>query len=383
VGHGRDWEFLRLGKYDEATGRPIWHAGLRAPGFAAPGQMYCPTGASGLLDGLLFWTDENSLVHVIDDRYGLYVDTLLEDVSRGPTPSPYTVWVELFNTRTFRHKDNGKVYLMAASDAIHIFEVMGVGQAVPRLDGTVDLSAQGIAAVRERLKKMTVSDRRTCSIVRAPGRVTVDGDLDEFARAPASEMVIKDDARGTARVMHDADNLYVAFEVKDSSPMANSGSDPIEAFKTGDTVHLYLGKLPLRERPQAGDVHLMFTRQQGKALAVGYWPVSDVKKQREFRSPSGRTYLDRAEVLTQVSVAAKVVEGGYRIEAAVPLELVGLAGLPPGARIGIDFAINFSDPAGQRNVAKMFWARNAAGMVYDTPTEARLEPKTWGIGVLE
>ncbi|MFA6292834.1 MAG: hypothetical protein WC637_13685, partial [Victivallales bacterium] len=103
VGHGHDWEFAQVTKYDPATGKPVWHAGERAAGFVAPGQHYCPTGPAGIIDNYLFWTDENSLVHAWDLDHGLYVDTLLEDGSRGPVPSAYTVWVELFNTRIFRH----------------------------------------------------------------------------------------------------------------------------------------------------------------------------------------------------------------------------------------------------------------------------------------
>ena len=73
-------------KYDGRTGRPLWHAGQRADGFVAPGQHYCPTGPAGALDGYLFWTDENSLIHVWDIGVGLYVDTLLEDGSARSGP---------------------------------------------------------------------------------------------------------------------------------------------------------------------------------------------------------------------------------------------------------------------------------------------------------
>ena len=52
-------------------------------------------------------------------------------------------------------------------------------------------------------------------------------------------------------------------------------------------------------------------------------------------------------------------------------------------RIGLDLSINFSDPAGQRNVARIHWGRNGAATVYDLPSEARLEPETWGVGVFE
>jgi hypothetical protein len=69
------------------------------------------------------------------------------------------------------------------------------------------------------------------------------------------------------------------------------------------------------------------------------------------------------------------------LEAAIPRALVGLeSGVE---RIGLDISINFSDPAGQRNVARIHWGRHGAAVVYDLPSEARLEPETWGVGVLE
>ena len=388
VGHGHDWEFLRLGKYDPVTGRQLWSAGRRAPGFAAPGEMYCPTGAAGIIGEMLFWTDENSRVHVFDTQHGLYLDTLLEDVSRNPTPGPYTVWVELFNTRVFRHPKTGEVYLLAASDAVHVFEVLATDRKIERTSGEVTLDAAGIAAVQQRLKTMEVSTHREYRIARAAGPVAVDGDLGEFAKAPAAELAIREDARGTARLIHDDANLYIAFAVADSSPLANGGSDPVMAFKTGDTVEVYLGRespaTRKQDRPVEGDLRLLFTRQEDKDLAVVYRAVVNEGKQpREFRSPSGRTMLDRVDVLADVKMAFAKTDRGYRFEAAIPLETLGLAGLPAGTKIGLDFAISFSDPAGQVNAAKMYWGRNAAGMVYDIPSETRIEPATWGVGVLE
>jgi len=50
-------------------------------------------------------------------------------------------------------------------------------------------------------------------------------------------------------------------------------------------------------------------------------------------------------------------------------------------RFGLDFSINFADPAGQRNVARLHWGRNGAANVYDLPSEARLEPELWGEAV--
>jgi hypothetical protein len=49
--------------------------------------------------------------------------------------------------------------------------------------------------------------------------------------------------------------------------------------------------------------------------------------------------------------------------------------------VGLDLSVDFSDPAGQRNVCCLRWGRNGAAIVYDLPTEARFEPETWGAGV--
>ena len=86
--------------------------------------------------------------------------------------------------------------------------------------------------------------------------------------------------------------------------------------------------------------------------------------------------LDLVESLTSARAAVGVRQGGYRVELAVPRADVGLTG--PTRTFGLDVDINFSDPAGQRNVACLRWGRNGASLVYDLPTEARFEPENWG-----
>jgi hypothetical protein len=382
VGHGHDWEFAQITCYDARSGRPKWHAGERAAAFIAPGQHYCPTGPAGVVDDYLFWTDENSLVHVWDVRHGLYVDTLLEDCSRGPVPSPYTVWVELFNSRVLRHPRTGKVYLLAASDAIHVFEVLGLGQPPARFQGEFLVTQAGLDAARRELASRTARRERTLLVRRARGPVTIDGNLDEFAAAPAAEMVLHEHARGTARLMYDDRFLYLACDVQDDSPWKNVGSDVSTLFKTGDTIDLWLGPSAGRRPLVPGDVRVLLAPQGGRTVAVAYRPkVLTDRKPVPFRSPAGEVWMDRVEVLGQVQAAVKIVPGGYRLEAAIPRAAVGLEGSVE--RFGLDISINFSDPAGQRNVARIHWGRHGAATVYDLPSETRLEPETWGIGVLE
>jgi hypothetical protein len=382
VGHGHDWEFAQITKYDARSGHPLWHAGQRADGFVAPGEHYAPTSPAGVIDGYLFWTDENSLIHVWDVEHGLYVDTLLEDGSRGLVPSPYTVWVELFNSRVFRHPKTGKVYLLAASDAIHVFEVLGADRKPVRFQGEFTLTEADLQRAQHQWLARSAPKQRTLQIPRCRGPVTIDGDLAEFAHASAATMVLSEHARGTARLMYDEQELYVAFDVQDDSPWRNAGSDLSTLFKTGDTVDLWLGPSPGKRELGTKDVRLLFAPQGDGTVAVAFRPKVEGKAKRvPFRSPSGEIWMDRVEMLSDVTVAVQRTSAGYRLEAAIPRAEIGLEG--PLDRIGLDLSINFSDPAGQRNVARMHWARNGAAMVYDLPSEARLEPENWGLGVFE
>jgi hypothetical protein len=383
VGHGHDWEFAQITRYDEATGRPLWHAGERCAGFVAPGQHYCPTGAAGVIGDCLFWTDENSLVHVWDMQHGLYVDTLLEDGQRGPVPSPYTVWVELFNTRVFKHPRTGKVYLLAASDAIHVYEVLGAEQPMPRLTGEFELTADGLRKAQERVVAATAPKGRAMTIRRVAAPVTVDGELAEFAKAEPAKLELRNGARGTIRLLGDDQNLYLSADVEDESPWKNAGGDVTALFKTGDEVSLWFGPSAGKRPVAEGDLRLLFAPDgQGGVTVVLYRAkLKDGAKPVSFRSPSGEVRLDKVEVITTVPAAINVAAGGYRLEAAIPWSVTGLT--PAAKAFGLDVSINFSDPAGQRNVARLHWGRNGAALVYDLPSEARLEPESWGVGEME
>ena len=381
VGHGHDWEFAQVTKYDAATGRPLWHAGERTASFATPGQAYCPTGPAGVIGDLLFWTDENSLVHAWDIQHGLYVDTLLEDVSRGPDPSAYTVWVELFNTRVFRHPKTGKIYLMAGSDAIHVYEVLGTDAKLMRFDGTFQLSEADLEKAKREEAGRVVPKERTLAIRRAPGPVRIDGDLGEFAHEAAARLVLSPTMQADARLLYDDKGLYLGVDVQDDSPWKNAGGDVTALFKTGDAVSLWLGPSAGKRQPGPGDVRLLFAPSGGKATVVAYRPkVAEGAKPVTFRSPSGAMTLDKVEELADVETAVKVTDKGYRLEAAIPWSRIGLS--PQAERFGLDVSVDFSDPAGQRNVASLRWGRNGAAIVYDLPTEARFEPETWGVGVM-
>ena len=382
VGHGHDWEFSQVTKYDQKTGKPLWFMGERAPGFAAPGQMYCPTGPTGVIGDYLFWNDENSLVHAWDLQHGLYVDTLLEDGSRNPVPDPYTVWVELFNSRVFRHPADGKVYLMAASDAIHVYEVLGTDQKLQRFGGEFTLTPEGLATAQARVASQTVAAVRTLQIPRAAGKVQVDGDFAPFAQSPSAPLVFTEQEGATARLLYDDNNLYLACDVREPAPWRNAGDTLSTLFKTGDEISLWVGPSAGKRQPGLGDVRVLLAPMQGKNVAVAFRPkVATGARPVSFDSPSGHVQMDQVVQLTDVPINVQTTPTGYRLEAAIPWTELGLT--PAVKQFGLDVSIDFADASGQHNAACLHWGRAGAAMVYDLPSEARFEPETWGVGVLK
>jgi hypothetical protein len=276
------------------------------------------------------------------------------------------------------------VYLGAASDAIHVYEVLGTEQTLERFSGEFEVTAEGLAAAQRagEARQRPLEKFRTLLIPRANRPPTLDGQLDEFAYAPAATFALKPGAQGSARLMCDAEYLYAAFAVEDDSPWKNNGSDLTTLFKTGDCVDLWLGPSAGQRAPGLGDVRVLLAPVNGQAIAVLFeQKVRSDAKPVPFRSPSGEVVLDRVRLLPDARLAVVVESRGYRLEAAIPWKSLGLT--PDAGRLGLDVDVNFSDPAGQRNTARLHWGRHGAAVVYDLPSEARFEPDLWGEGVFE
>lgn len=270
---------------------------------------------------------------------------------------------------------------MAGSDAIHIFEVLGTEQKMTRFQGTFELTQEAIEKAKQQEQSRIVPKERTLAIRRAAAPVKIDGDLSEFAREAPARMIAEASRQATARLLYDDQRLYVAFDVADDSPWKNAGGDATALFKTGDEVSVWIGPSASKRPPGLGDVRLLFAPAGGRVAVVAYRPkVAQGAKPVTFRSPSGSVTMDKVEELAGVRAAVKVFEKGYQLAAAIPWSEIGLS--PGVERFGLDLSVNFSDPAGQRNVARLHWGRNGAANVYDLPTEVRFEPESWGFAVL-
>ena len=70
-------------------------------------------------------------------------------------------------------------------------------------------------------------------------------------------------------------------------------------------------------------------------------------------------------------------QGEYRVEVAVPLEALGLAGVGRLDLTG-DFGVVYGDAEGTTNIFRNYWSNQATGLVNDVPGEIMLTPTLWG-----
>ena len=177
------------------------------------------------------------------------------------------------------------------------------------------------------------------------------------------------------------------YTITDSSPWLNEGKDFTRLFKTGDAVDLQLGTNTTSRRSDVtpGDLRLVLARMGSKAVAVLMKPVdpsAPAASRVRYHSPVGDRCFDRVELLAEASVAVKVGDKGYTVEAAIPIKALGLD-LSAKTRLWGDVGFISSDANGIIDVARTYWANKVANIVNDLPTESWLYPATWGEFQLE
>lgn len=232
------------------------------------------------------------------------------------------------------------------------------------------------------------------NIIRAPGVVTVDGHLDDWVQtAPVSYEVDSTafDQRVHTYAMWDDKNLYLAYVVRDTSPMKNGGNDPAGAMKSGDTLHCYFSTdpKPVTTRSNGGphDFHVLMTVQEGKPVIFAFrQEKAGVTTKSTISAAGGATNIDIAWMgavpgaeLAITTGADKQGQSSYTAEVKLPLAFFDNYHPIAGTQTAMDVAVNFSNTTGARNMAKVWWHRGAS-MINDLPTELRFDRDRWGIG---
>ncbi|HUU68001.1 MAG TPA: hypothetical protein VM186_00640, partial [Planctomycetota bacterium] len=309
---------------------------------------------------------------------GWHTDT----AERGMEVGGFSLGGEHFSG-SFTRTADGKYYVVAGHNHSSIVEVQGL-ETLQRAQFTLTVTPKDAVACEAWHRRRAIQQQRQepPKFIRAArlDRPAIDGDLAEWQNADSA--AISDVA--SARIAWNANSLLLAFQVKDDSPMLNTGGDPKMLFKTGDSVDLQIGTDPAappqRMEPVPGDLRLLITWSAGKPLGVLYRhrvPDTTRDKANLFSSPSRTEQVDVITVLTDLQAAMKIGDGAYTLEAAIPLKTLGLAP-SAGLRLKADLGVLRGDPKGEETRERLYWANPATAIISDIPSEIMLCPAAWG-----
>jgi hypothetical protein len=179
----------------------------------------------------------------------------------------------------------------------------------------------------------------------------------------------------------DETNLYLAWDVRDTTPWVNGAETPEAMYLGGDTVDFQLGtdakSDAKRDKPVLGDLRLSIGNFKGTPTAVLYRPVSNEKAPKTFSSGVIKAYMvENVQVLAEAKIKVTKRRDNYVVEAAIPLAALGLKSGPQTLRG--DFGVTYGDGAGQRTRLRNYWSNQHTGLVDDAVFELMIEPKNWG-----
>ena len=331
---------------------------------------------------------------------GLYVGALFRD-SRLPGPSLPAKEADLIGKNIeelsegsepfngwFGKQDDGKVRMCTGipGQAALIAEVTGL-ESIARFKGPqiqVEQAALVQAEQANGARAAAASGRKQAVVKLAGKPFKVDGEQSDWRDVRGQEIQrAGSPEKAQFKLAYDAQNLYVLFEVQDASPWRNEGKDYARLFKTGDAVDLQLATEPAAKNPEKiGPTHLrlLFAPLEGKPACVLMKPLDKAAPKAaayDYRSPVGEKHFDRVQVLTEAPVAVKCEGQRYWVEAAVPLEAIGVRPAS-GMVIRGDAGFISSDALGTLNVARTYWSNQATNLTNDLPSEAWLYPAAWG-----
>jgi hypothetical protein len=331
--------------------------------------------ADGLLAGEI-------LLHRADPRARLL----------GPSPcppgtrlDPLSASQEHFHGCFTRTEPDGAYRIVMGFTTMSILAVDGL-ERFERATATIEVRAEDVqrarawAAAREQgaaTASPLLAMARQCKL---PPQI--DG-VREDREWPGQGVPLREDGKVRFDAAYDAENLYLCWSAVGAGRLANAGGDFHRLFKTGAALDLFLqtdpAADPARTRPAAGDLRLLLSFVAGKPVAVLYQPVAKGAKPEErwraFTPAGGETAFDRVVQLDDVELAMKGPADQWTVEAAIPLEDLGLVPAK-GMRLRMDWGLVVAD--GLQVKDRIYWSNRIGTGISDEAVEARLEPQLWG-----
>lgn len=178
----------------------------------------------------------------------------------------------------------------------------------------------------------------TLDIPHRRGHLTIDGDLADWPREALVVDLVERELgaplanAGTFRLVWDRDHLWLVAEIRDdevyAAPTAASGS----SLYQWDSVELYVdGRGDRADRMDADDFQIIVACDGRTAVLQGDPLLRTVE---QWQVPK------RVQAGVVVKAATRRTAEGYVVEAAVPLEAIGVEGARDGRVVAIDLAWN-------------------------------------------
>jgi len=306
----------------------------------------------------------------------------MSECFRGMPLPGLTPGSEHFHGYFARTYEDNKYYLIAGHNHISVLEIHDLDK-YRRMSGNITVTADDVRRVRaweQQRQARKVYARAPVYQCYPAGGINVDADLQDWSNTPT---VDADDA--TFRMAHTPTMLYVACATRNLGPFENKGNDWRRMFKSGAALDLQMSVKPDVDRDKndlvEGDFRLLMTTLEGKPLSVIYQPIAPDAPETEAwetHTMVWRTAFDRVAKVPGVQIAHAATEnGGYIVEAAIPLEAIGVH-VTDGLRLQFDWGVLVTSPGGTEVLQRLYWANKATTIISDEAAEAQITPKLWG-----
>lgn len=315
---------------------------------------------------------------------GLFLSSLLQDSKGDVTLDETFVGQESFGGFIWRDEKN-RILLQLGGSSYRLMELVGTD--------TIRKNTQKISVTDKQIQEgIKLAEARAAAQPKEPETLTIAKlnklpaaapDPDNRSSAPLIE------GAETARIQESGDatrwfrvamaqngkDLAIAWQVNDASPWKNAESKFTHAFIGGDSLDLQL------DVPGRGPIRLLAAPVGGKNSVIYWQKKADTKENPTTyvvsNNEANAQVFDIVKLLPSARLSVQQGMLGYSALLTIPLAELGIDPANVSELKGITGVI-FSDPSGTIRASRLYWHDKSTGLVSDVPSEARVNPASWG-----
>ncbi|MBC2601728.1 FlgD immunoglobulin-like domain containing protein [Puniceicoccus vermicola] len=316
---------------------------------------------------------------------GLFLSNLFQDIKGDVTLDETYLGGESFGGFIWRD-ENDRILLQPGGSSYRIMELLGsetIEKEVKTISVNEEQIFKGIALAEKRAAEGNVEPEalQIAKVRKLPQSAPEADTRSNDSLITGAETFRVQEAGDPTRwfraaLARDNQDLAVVWQVNDTNPWKNGEKQFTHAFIGGDAVDLQL------DVPGRGPIRLLVAPIDGKNTVI-YWQKEAENPQNPMtyvvsNNPGNAQEFDVVKILKDAKVSVNQGMLGYSVLLRVPLKDLGIDPSLDQDLTGI-VGVIFSDPSGTNRVSRLYWHDKNTGMVSDVPSEAKLNPKNWGV----